>query len=182
MSPANSPSPPMCCAMVKEETAVAEAKMPMSPANSTPRKPNAKARPRKIAGMTTRRMVQIRTRSRAWRRMLSKRKNAPNKKIASGLPILLRSARALSRAVGRVICHAEHKTPRAAARISGFLITSSSSVSGLTLRPLKASRQITASTLNSGTTTAVNSATEETSASSISAEARGRPMTTKLER
>lgn len=138
--------------------------------------------PRKMAGMTTRRMVQMRTRWCAWRRMLSKRKNAPSRKSISGLPILLKSLTAFPMASGSVICSAENRTPMAEAMISGFFITSSSSFSGLTLRPLKLSRQITASTLNSGTTTAVSSATDEVSAPSISAEASGRPMTTKLER
>ena len=52
MSPASSASPPICCAMVKELTAVGEAKMPMSDTNATPRNPSSAPSPRNRPGET----------------------------------------------------------------------------------------------------------------------------------
>ena len=52
VSPASSASPPICCAMVKELTAVGEAKMPMSDTNATPRNPSSAPSPRNSPGNT----------------------------------------------------------------------------------------------------------------------------------
>ena len=144
---ASSGSPPICAAMLKEDTAVGVANMEINAANSGPRRPDNAASDRAAPGYTnSRRAVQI-ARFRRWSRTSWNSNCAPSRSRATGEADAPSCEMGFSRQSGRRSPERFASRPATEATIRGFFAMPSRIWRILICFRLKVSRVTTARAL-----------------------------------
>lgn len=181
--PASSSSPPICCAIVKDDTAVGEANKDNIIASSAPRKLNTyAAKPRHIAGISIRREISPITRYFKLLPTVLKCIEAPNMIRASGVVIDDMLPIAFSITVGKLMLQKHIIRPKTELIIRGLVTMPFNILKIFGFLLLNTSRVITAAKLNIGTIIAISTDALPIAAPAHKASVTGRPKITKFER